>query len=87
MHESLCLLQEKGKYECVAGQLKTAEEMVALYVELVQSSAGVVGICNPFRPEVCQPWVCMCTRCTCSVAWVRRAVMPPLDVAGPILMA
>ena len=45
-------LQEKGKYECVAGQLKTAEEMVALYVELVQSSAGVVGICNPFRPEV-----------------------------------
>ena len=69
----VCVLsQEKGKYECVAGQLKTAEEMVAMYVELVQSTtAGIIGICNPFRPEVV-----LCTLSLCGALYMHD--MPSL---------
>lgn len=73
-------MQEKGKYECVAGQLKTAEEMVALYVELVQSAAGVVGICNPFRPEVCRSLTPVAMLCKPDCA-------TPSHAAGPSLVA
>ena len=42
---------EKAKFEMVAGGLKTAEEQVAVYAELVAKRPMVAGIIDPFPLE------------------------------------
>jgi len=45
-------LQEKEKYELLAGQAKTAEDVTNLYADLIQSFKSIIGFIDPLHSKV-----------------------------------
>ncbi|XP_049710613.1 enolase 4 isoform X1 [Elephas maximus indicus] len=46
----------KGKYEVMAGTLKSAAEMVDLYVDLITKYPSIIALIDPFRKEDSEQW-------------------------------
>ncbi|XP_004701321.2 enolase 4 [Echinops telfairi] len=46
----------KGKYEVAMGTLKSAAEMVDLYVDLINKYPSIVALIDPFRKEDAEQW-------------------------------
>nr|CDS29453.1 enolase protein ENO4 [Hymenolepis microstoma] len=49
--------EKRGKYELSKGTLKTADEMVDIYLGLVRSYPQIKRIVNPFRTEESKVWM------------------------------
>lgn len=45
-------VQDKGKYELVAGQWKTADDIINVYSDLLQSYPGLLGFIDPLHQTV-----------------------------------
>ncbi|NXS90922.1 ENO4 Enolase, partial [Jacana jacana] len=50
----------KGKYEILTGTLKSPDEMVDTYVELINTFPFIIALIDPFRKEVRQQWHNIC---------------------------
>ena len=48
----ILFVQDKGKYELVAGQWKTTDEIISIYFDLLRSSSGLLGFIDPLHPKV-----------------------------------
>ncbi|XP_007935115.1 enolase 4 [Orycteropus afer afer] len=46
----------KGKYEVMTGTLKSAAEMVDLYVDLINKYPSIIALIDPFRKEDSEQW-------------------------------
>ncbi|XP_006831555.1 PREDICTED: enolase-like protein ENO4 [Chrysochloris asiatica] len=46
----------KGKYEVMVGTLKSASEMVDLYVDLINKYPSIIALIDPFRKEDSEQW-------------------------------
>ncbi|KAM9197956.1 enolase 4 [Dugong dugon] len=46
----------KGKYEVMMGTLKSAAEMVDLYVDLINKHPSIIALIDPFRKEDLEQW-------------------------------
>ncbi|XP_060027201.1 enolase 4 isoform X2 [Erinaceus europaeus] len=46
----------KGKYEVTTGMLKSAAEMVDLYVDLINKFPSIIALIDPFRKEDHEQW-------------------------------
>ena len=44
--------QEKGKYEVTSGQLKTAEDLVDFWAELLSRYPAIIALIDPMRKQV-----------------------------------
>ena len=55
-----CFAQEKGKYEIIGGALKTADDMVEVYRDIISRYPAVVMIVNPLRMEDREQWPKLC---------------------------
>ena len=52
--------QDKGKYEVIAGGLKTADDMIDTYRDVVARYPAVIMIINPLRKEDREQWPKLC---------------------------
>ncbi|NWW44144.1 ENO4 Enolase, partial [Pedionomus torquatus] len=50
----------KGKYEILTGTFKSPEEMVDMYVELINKFPFIIALIDPFRKEDRQQWNNIC---------------------------
>ncbi|NXF00742.1 ENO4 Enolase, partial [Smithornis capensis] len=51
---------EKGKYEILSGTFKSPDEMVAIYVELIDKFPFIIALIDPLRKEDRQQWSDLC---------------------------
>ena len=45
-------MQEKRKYEVVAGQWKSSDDLISLYADLLASYPGLIGYVDPLHHQV-----------------------------------
>ena len=45
-------MQEKRKYEVVAGQWKSSDDLISLYSDLLSSYPGLIGYVDPLHHQV-----------------------------------
>ncbi|XP_019341464.1 enolase 4 isoform X3 [Alligator mississippiensis] len=50
----------KGKYETLTGTLKSPEELVDMYVDLINKYPFIIALVDPLRKEDCQQWSNIC---------------------------
>ncbi|XP_019411527.1 PREDICTED: enolase 4 isoform X1 [Crocodylus porosus] len=50
----------KGKYETLTGTLKSPEELVDMYVDLINKYPFIIALVDPLRKEDCQQWNNIC---------------------------
>ncbi|XP_032081493.1 enolase 4 [Thamnophis elegans] len=50
----------KGKYEVIVGTLKSADEMVDMYVDLLKKFPSILTLIDPLRKEDSQQWTHLC---------------------------
>lgn len=48
----ICVPQSKGKYEVMAGTLKSPDELVEMFVGLISKYPAIVALVDAFRKEV-----------------------------------
>ncbi|NXU34559.1 ENO4 Enolase, partial [Drymodes brunneopygia] len=51
---------EKGKYETLTGTFKTPDEMVAMYVDMINNFPFIVALIDPLRKEDREQWSSIC---------------------------
>ena len=44
--------QEKGKYELIAGQFKSSDDVINIYADLHRSYPGLLGFVDPLHHQV-----------------------------------
>lgn len=71
---------EKGKYEVATGQLKTTDDLVDYWVELMSRYPSILVIIDPMRKQDREQWMRLCDRITdrCFVAGERIYNRPGL---------
>uniref|UniRef100_A0A8D2IYV7 Enolase 4 n=1 Tax=Varanus komodoensis TaxID=61221 RepID=A0A8D2IYV7_VARKO len=50
----------KGKYEVLLGTQKTADEMVEMYVDLINKFPSIITLIDPLRKEDREQWTALC---------------------------
>lgn len=56
--------QEKGKYEIITGTLKSADEMIDVYRDIVARYPALVMLIDPMRKEDREQWLPLCQAVT-----------------------
>ncbi|NXR17729.1 ENO4 Enolase, partial [Cinclus mexicanus] len=51
---------EKGKYEILTGTFKSPDEMVAMYVEMIDNFPFIIALIDPLRKEDREQWSSIC---------------------------
>ncbi|NXH47343.1 ENO4 Enolase, partial [Dicaeum eximium] len=51
---------DKGKYEILTGTFKSSDEMVAMYVEMINNFPFIIALIDPLRKEDRQQWSSIC---------------------------
>ncbi|NXL70943.1 ENO4 Enolase, partial [Leptocoma aspasia] len=51
---------DKGKYEILTGTFKSPDEMVAMYVEMINNFPFIIGLIDPLRKEDREQWSSIC---------------------------
>ncbi|NWI55197.1 ENO4 Enolase, partial [Calyptomena viridis] len=51
---------DKGKYEILTGTFKSPDEMVAMYVKLIDKFPFIIALIDPLRKEDRQQWINIC---------------------------
>ncbi|XP_037996827.1 enolase 4 [Motacilla alba alba] len=51
---------EKGKYEILTGTFKSPDEMVAMYVEMINNFPFIIALIDPLRKEDREQWSSIC---------------------------
>ncbi|XP_032922023.1 enolase 4 [Catharus ustulatus] len=51
---------EKGKYEILTGAFKSPDEMVAMYVEMINNFPFIIALIDPLRKEDREQWSSIC---------------------------
>ncbi|TSU37067.1 Enolase 4 [Bagarius yarrelli] len=67
----------KGKYEVMAGTLKSRDELVEMYVGLVNKYPAIVALIDPFRKEDVEQWQKLSSRIGQSCYLIADAAYSP----------
>lgn len=82
---------ERGKYEVITGSLKTSDELVDFWIELMSRYPAIILIIDPFRKQDRDSWLKLCDRITdhCFVAgnkiYPRPGLLNNMDVQDPMM--
>ncbi|XP_071486736.1 enolase 4-like [Diadema antillarum] len=70
---------EKNKYEVTAGLMKTPDDMVEFYADLISRYPAVVALIDPFRKQDCEPWSKLCERLSEKCYIIGEHVFPRVE--------
>lgn len=98
MSKFLSIQKEKGKYEVTTGQLKTGDDMVDFWVELMSRYPAIMVIIDPLRKQEKEQWMRLCDRITerCFVGGrkiyprpglLKDAVLPDPIMSGATVLS
>ncbi|XP_005113497.2 enolase 4, partial [Aplysia californica] len=81
---------EKGKYEIVAGQLKTNDDMVEFWADMIAKYPSIVAVIDPLRGQDSEAWMKLCERVsevTYIVGdhfYVRPGLLNQTEIPSPV---
>lgn len=81
---------DKGRYEFIAGQQKTSDDMVEFWADLVSKYPSILCIIDPLRGQDIENWMKLCERvseCTYIVGdhfYVRPGCLNQTEIPSPV---